>query len=391
MKIGILSRNPHSYSTKRLHDTCRKRGHTARILDVLQFRIRVESNKPSLFYKEKPINNFDAIIPRVGASVTSFGLAVVRQFEQMGVFALNSSHAISIARDKLRSIQVLSRHEIGIPTTAFVREQGPVLHAIEDVGGVPVVIKLLEGTQGIGVMLAEHPKIAESIVETLQSKQLDVLIQKFVQESHGRDIRAFVVGNQVVAAMRRTAVGDEFRSNVHRGGSTQAIQLSPEYEHTAIQAAQIHGLHVAGVDMLESNEGPKVMEVNSSPGLEGIEAATQIDIADAVIEFLEQQVQFPEIDIRQRLTLAKGFGVVEFEIAQDSLFVGSRLEDLNLDSFDVLVLSLVRERTVIPTPRKSEQLLVGDKMLCYGKQVQLKELLTLMGNRRTKKQNSKAK
>jgi len=385
MRIAILSRNPYSYSTKRLYEACRNRGHVTRILDVLNFRICIESKNPTLFYKEKPLRPFDALIPRVGASVTSFGLAVVRQFEQIGVFSLNSSHAISIARDKLRSIQVLSRHEVGIPATAFVREQSSVMQAIEDVGGVPVVIKLLEGTQGIGVMLAEHPKIAESIVETLQSKQLDVLIQKFVQESHGRDIRAFVVGNQVIAAMRRTAVGDEFRSNVHRGGSTQAVQLEPEYERMAIQAAQILGLHVAGVDMLESKEGPKIMEVNSSPGLEGIEAATKVDIADAIVAFLERQVSFPEIDIRQRLTLAKDFGVVECEIFKGSPLIGQTLANLSCESFNILVLSLVREQLIIPTPRVSEQLLSGDKVLCYGHLTRLQELLALAGHPRAKK------
>src|SRR5690606_29345318 len=284
MKIAILSQGPRLYSTRRIREAAEARGHKVRVLDPLKFSLDVEKKNPHVWYREKRVENFDAIIPRIGASITFFGTAVVRQYEQMGVFCLNTSSSIATSRDKLRAFQILSRHNIGIPKTAFVRQRSSVMPAIERVGGAPVIIKLLEGTQGIGVILADTSKIAEAIVETLQSTKQNVLIQNFVEESRGRDVRAFVVGGRVVAAMRRSAQGTEFRSNVHRGGVAVPVQLEPEYERTAVMAAQILGLRVAGVDMLESNEGPQVMEVNSSPGLEGIETATGVDIAGEMIK-----------------------------------------------------------------------------------------------------------
>ena len=229
----------------------------------------------------------------IGASITFFGTAVVRQFEQMDVFCANSSAGISNSRDKLRSLQILARHKIGMPPTTFVRDKKDVLPAIERVGGAPVIIKLLEGTQGVGVILADSAKIAEAIIETLQSTKQNVLVQRFVAESKGRDIRAFVVGDQVVAAMRRVAQGQEFRSNVHRGGQTQPLELDEEYSATAIRAAQIMGLRVAGVDMLEGKNGPQILEVNSSPGLEGIEGCTQLDVAGAIIDYIAAPGRLP--------------------------------------------------------------------------------------------------
>jgi ribosomal protein S6--L-glutamate ligase len=236
-------------------------------LNTLRFSLLVKAGQPELYYRNKRLSHYDAVIPRIGASITMFGTAVVRQLEQMGVFALNSSQAIGVSRDKLRSIQLLSRHEVGIPPTAFARDRDSVLPAIEQVGGAPVVIKLIEGAQGIGVMLAETTKIAEAIIEALQSARQNVVVQKFVDESRGRDLRVLVVGDRVVAAMSRQAALDDFRANIHRGGKAEAVKLEPAYELTAIRAAQVLGLRVAGVDMLESDAGPQLLEVNSSPGL----------------------------------------------------------------------------------------------------------------------------
>lgn len=290
MKIAILSRAPRGYSTKRLREASVARGHTADVLNTLHFALQVEKEFPVLYYRGAPLAEYDAVIPRIGASITFFGAAVLTQFEQMGVFALNSSQAVTASRNKLRAIQILSRHDIGIPGTAFVQRTEDLLPAIERVGGAPVIIKLLEGTQGIGVMLAESADTAVAIIETLQRAKQDVLIQKFVAESRGRDIRAIVVGGNVVAAMRRTAKGQQFRSNLHRGGKATRVELDDEYERMAVHAAHILGLGLAGVDLLEARDGPQVLEVNSSPGLKGIETATGVDIAAAIIEHMEQQI-----------------------------------------------------------------------------------------------------
>src|SRR5210317_2397612 len=286
MKLAILSCGPRSYSTRRLREAAEQRGHKVLVLNTLKFAIDLEQGNPDLFFKQKQLTQYDAVLPRIGASITYFGTAVVRQFEQMDIFTTNSSAGISNSRDKLRSLQILSRHQIGIPETTFVRDKRDVLPAIERVGGAPVIIKLLEGTQGIGVLLSESEKSAEAIIEMLQSQKQNVLIQKFVAESKGRDIRALVVGDQVVGAMRRVAQGQEFRSNVHRGGVAEPIELEEKYRETAIRCTQILGLRVAGVDMLEGKEGPQVMEANSSPGLEGIEKCTELDVAGAVIDYI---------------------------------------------------------------------------------------------------------
>lgn len=377
MKIAVLSRNTRGYSIRRLKEAAAARGHKLKPLDTLQFSIQVEREQPNLYYKGKCISNYDAVIPRIGASITFFGTAVIRQFEQMGVFTLNSSHAISVSRDKLRSLQALSRHDIGMPASAFVREKTDVQPAIDRVGGAPVIIKLLEGTQGIGVILADKAEMAAAIIETLQSTKQQVLIQKFVAESKGKDVRAIVVGDKVVAAMRRQAQGQEFRSNVHRGGKTTRLDLSPEYQQTAVQAAQILGLRVAGVDMLEAEDGPQVMEVNSSPGLEGIETATGAKIAEAIIEHVEQQVLFPDIDLRQRLTVQAGYGVAEFQIDSGSELAGQTISDTDLRIKEILVLSIDRNGVVVPSPHGSAKILVGDKLLCFGKLITLRGLVPM--------------
>jgi ribosomal protein S6--L-glutamate ligase len=386
VKIAILSRGKKLYSTRRLKEAAQKRGHEARVLDTLAFSIQVARGNPRLYYREKPLTRQDAVIPRIGASITFFGTAVVRQFEQIGVFCLNSSQGISVSRDKLRSIQILSRHRVGIPETSFVRRREAILASIERMGGPPVVIKLLEGTQGIGVILADSTRTAEAIIETLQGvARQNVLIQQFVKESKGRDIRAFVVGSRVVAAMRRVAQGDEFRSNVHRGGRAEAVTLDPEYERTAIHAAQILGLRVAGVDMLESDEGPQIMEVNSSPGLEGIEGATGIDVADAVMQLIEEEVLFPEIDIRQRLTLQHGYGVMEIPIDEASELCHKTVQDTRLRDRDVLILTINRGSISIPNPKQTREILPGDVLLCFGKTLTLRSLAPRPQQRRKRR------
>lgn len=375
MKIAILSRSPRAYSTRRLKEAALTRGHQPKILDTLKFSIEVETGEPDLLYASKRLSHYDAVIPRIGASITHFGTAVVRQFEQLDVYTPNPAHGIANSRDKLRALQILSRHDIGLPHTAFVRRKQDVLPAIERVGGAPVIIKLLEGTQGVGVILADSVKIAEAIIETLQSTKQNVLIQKFVGESSGRDIRAFVVGDRVVAAMRRRAQGGEFRSNVHRGGSAEPVDLEEEYVKTAVQSAQIMGLKVAGVDMLEGMDGPQVMEVNSSPGLEGIETATKLDVAGAIIDFLEGQVSFPEMDIRQRLTVSAGYGVTELHLGENSVLVGMSIRDSGLREMDIVVLTLHRGHTVVPNPRGSRVLEEDDRLLCFGKLEAMRDLV----------------
>lgn len=375
MKLAILSCNSRCYSTTRLREAALQRGHKVKVLNTNKFAIDLERASPDLYFRNRQLSPYDAVLPRIGASITYFGTAVVRQFEQMDVFCCNSSAGISNSRDKLRSLQILSRHQIGIPRTAFVRDKQDVLPAIRRVGGAPVIIKLIEGTQGIGVLLAETVESAAAIIELLQSQKQSVLIQKFVAESKGKDIRAFVVGDQVVAAMRRVAQGQEFRSNVHRGGVAEQVDLDEEYRETAIRAAQIMGLRVAGVDMLEGKNGPQIMEVNSSPGLEGIETCTQLDIAGSVIDYIAAQVDFPEIDLRQRLTVSRGYGVSEIHVPAGSRFVGQAINDSGLREKDLNILTLYRGTTVIPNPKSTRLLEAGDRLLCFGKKEVMRDLI----------------
>jgi len=291
MRLVILSRQPALYSTEALVAAAKSRGHDVRVLDTLQFDIHLSRQSPELYYQREPVGEVDAVIPRIGASITFYGLAVVRQFEMMGVYCVNESQAIARSRDKLRSLQILSRHDIGLPPTVYTRQAAHIQSCIERVEGPPVVVKLLEGTQGIGVILAETTPAASSVIEAFQGIDQNILIQKFIKEAKGSDIRALVIGRRVVAAMRRTAVGGEFRSNIHRGGTAKAIRPSAEVRKTAVAAARALGLRVAGVDLIESAEGPMVMEVNSSPGLEGIQKATSIDVAGAIIEHIESELR----------------------------------------------------------------------------------------------------
>ena len=351
---------------------------------TLQFAIDLERESPDLYYRGKRLSTYDAVLPRIGASITYFGTAVLRQFEQMDVYSPNTAAGIMNSRDKLRSLQILSRHNLGIPHTEFVRSRRDVLPALERVGGEPVIIKLLEGTQGVGVILADTRRVAEAIIETLQSTKQNVLIQKFVAESKGRDVRAFVVGDRVVAACRRVAQGQEFRSNVHRGGQAQQIELDDVYAETAVRSAQILGLRVAGVDMLEGKDGPQVMEVNSSPGLEGIEGATALDVAGAVVDFIADQVNFPELDVRQRLTISRGYGVAELQVPADSELVGKTIEASGLREQDIAVLTLHRGTSVIPNPKVARALEAHDRLLCFGKMESMRKFVAKRSKRKRK-------
>ncbi len=290
MRLVILSRKESLYSTRVLVEAAQKRGHAVEVFDTLQFDIRVSRRTPELFYQGRPVGPVDAVVPRIGASITHFGLAVVRQFEMMGVYCLNESQAIARSRDKLRCLQLLSRHDIGLPPTIYTRDAEHVPACIERVEGPPVVVKLLQGTQGIGVVLAESTMAASSVIEAFHGLDQNILIQKFIREANGSDIRALVVGRKVVAAMRRQALTGEFRSNIHRGGTARKIRLPADYRRTALAAARVLGLTVAGVDLIESAEGPMVMEVNSSPGLEGLQKTTGVDVADAIVEHIERSV-----------------------------------------------------------------------------------------------------
>ncbi|MBO1923357.1 30S ribosomal protein S6--L-glutamate ligase [Thiomicrorhabdus sp. 6S3-12] len=288
MKIALMSRDANLYSSRRLVEAAQSRGHEIEVIDALRCYMNISPHNPQIHYKGRVLEGFDAVIPRIGASVTFYGTAVLRQFEMMGVYPLNESVAISRSRDKLRSLQLLSRKGIGLPVTGFAHCPDDIDDMLEMVGGAPVVVKLLEGTQGVGVVLAETHSAAESVIQAFQGLKANILVQEFIKEAKGADIRCFVIGNKVVAAMKRQGKEGEFRSNLHRGGSASLIKITPEERSTAVRAAKVMGLNVCGVDLLRSNHGPVVMEVNSSPGLEGIEAAIAKDIAGMIIEFLEK-------------------------------------------------------------------------------------------------------
>ena len=288
MRIAILSRNQGLYSTRRLREAGMERGHEVDVIDTMHCYMDITSAKPAVRYDGKPLPHYDAIIPRIGASVTFYGAAVVRQFEMMGTYTINESVAISRSRDKLRSLQLLSRKGIGLPRTGFAHHPDSIADLLRNVGGAPVVIKLLEGTQGIGVVLAETSKTAEAIIEAFMGLKANILVQEFIAEAGGADLRCLVVGGKVIAAMKRQSAEGEFRSNLHRGGTASLVKLSPEERKTAVDAARTMGLNMCGVDILRSKNGPVVMEVNSSPGLEGIESATGKNVAGMIFEYLER-------------------------------------------------------------------------------------------------------
>ena len=291
MKIAMLARNAELYSHRRLKEAAEERGHQLDIINTLRCYMNIASRRPEVYYNGEKLVGYDAVIPRIGASITFYGMAVLRQFEMQGVYPLNESVAIGRSRDKLRSLQLFARDGIGLPVTTFAHDPKQTEEVLELAGGAPVVIKLLEGTQGIGVVLADTKRSAKSVVEAFRGAGVNILLQEFIKEAGGTDIRAIVVGGRVVAAMKRTGVEGDFRSNLHRGGSAELIKLSPEERSTAIRSAKAMGLNVCGVDMLRANHGPVVMEVNSSPGLEGVEKATGLDIAGKIIEYIEKHAK----------------------------------------------------------------------------------------------------
>jgi len=291
MKIAILSRDRTLYSTRKLVAAAEKRGHSVRVIDVLRCYMNIAPTSPEIHYRGARLEKFDAVIPRIGASVTFYGAAVVRQFEMMGTYCVNESVAITRARDKLRSLQLLTRRGIGMPLTAFAHSPDDTADIIKLVRGAPVVIKLIEGAQGKGVVLAETDTAASSVIGAFRKLDAYFLVQEFIEEARGRDIRCFIVGGKVVAAMRRKAAPGEFRSNLHRGGSASPVRLTRAEKATAERAARLIGLNVAGVDLVRAKGGPAVLEVNSSPGLEGIEATTGVDVAGHIIEFIEQHAR----------------------------------------------------------------------------------------------------
>ncbi len=291
MKIAMLARNAELYSHRRLKEAAEQRGHELNIINTLRCYMNIASRRPEVYYNGEKLVGYDAVIPRIGASITFYGMAVLRQFEMQGVYPLNESVGIGRSRDKLRSMQLLARDGIGLPVTTFAHDPKQTDEVLELAGGAPVVIKLLEGTQGIGVVLADTKRSAKSVVEAFRGAGVNILLQEFIKEAGGTDIRAIVVGGKVVAAMKRTGAEGDFRSNLHRGGSAELIKLSPEERSTAIRSAKAMGLNVCGVDMLRANHGPVVMEVNSSPGLEGVEKATGLDIAGKIIEYIEKHAK----------------------------------------------------------------------------------------------------
>jgi len=306
MKIAILSRNKNLYSTSRLVAAAEERGHEVQVVDVLRCYMNITSLKPTIHYRGEVLEGFDAVIPRIGASVTFYGTAVLRQFEMMNVFPLNESVAITRSRDKLRSAQLLARKGVGMPVTGFAHNPDDIEDLIKEVGGAPLVIKLLEGTQGIGVVLAETKKAAESVIQAFMGLKANIMVQEFIKEAGGADIRCFVVGGKVVAAMKRQGPEGEFRSNLHRGGSANLVRLTPGERATAVRAAKVMGLEVCGVDILRSNHGPLVMEVNSSPGLRGIEEASNKDVAGTIIQYMEKRVEETSSKKSRSRTRGKG-------------------------------------------------------------------------------------
>ena len=300
MKIAMLARNPKLYSHRRIVEAAQERGHDIDIINTLKVYMNITSHKPSLRYKGEELTGYDVVIPRIGASVTFYGLAVLRQFEMMGVWPLNESVAIGRSRDKLRCLQLLAREGIGLPVTAFAHSDDFADEVIEIAGGAPVVIKLLEGTQGIGVVLGETHNSAKSVIEAFRGVNVNILVQEFIKEAGGSDIRCLVVGGRVIAAMKRQGAKGDFRSNLHRGGSAEQIKITPEERSTATRAARIMGLNVCGVDLLRAKHGPVVMEINSSPGLKGVEKATGFDVATEIIEFAEKNAKPNQTKTRGR-------------------------------------------------------------------------------------------
>ena len=370
LRLAILSRGPRLYSTRRLQEEAMKRGIQTTILDPLQFTLSISKDAPQILHKGNKVN-FDAVLPRIGHSITSHGVALLKQFEQLDVYTVNASEGIRQSRNKLLAAQILGRNKVPIPKTAYVRNINDVERAIDLVGGLPVVIKVSEGTQGRGVYLRHLYKDAIGLVSALLDLDHEVLIQQYIHESHGTDIRVLVVGDKVVACMRRRARGREFRSNFHLNGTVESIDLPPKFEEIALRAARVLGLNIAGVDLLEGKNGPLVLEINSSPGLEGIEMASGVNVAEKIIDFLEEDAQFVKVSMDQLLLTVPGHGILPIHLVNHPWLVGEKIGDVCNDSI-TRAFALSRARKLVWAPENNLKLRYNDILIFYGDLHQLR-------------------
>lgn len=374
LRLAILSRGPRLYSTRRLSEEARKRGLDPYVADPMKFSLFVADGRIDILHNGEPFN-YDAVIPRIGHSITKHGVAVLRHLEQLGIWTANTGAGILQSRDKLHASQILARNRIPVPRTTYVRDIIDVETAVDFVGGLPVVIKVTQGTQGQGVFLRHTIREARNLVQGLLLTGRAVLIQEYIAESHGKDIRALVVGDRVVASMRRKARGREFRSNYHLNGTVEKVDLPPEFEEAACRAARVLGLHIAGVDLLEARDGPLVLEVNSSPGLEGIEKASGVNVAGEIIDYVTSETAFSEVDLDQLLRTVPGSGVLSLQIKNHPQLVGQPLADLFNSSSRIPVFALSRDNSLLWNPSDDIQLRYEDVLICYGELTELRNSL----------------
>jgi len=374
LKLAVLSRGPRLYSTRRLVQEAKQRGIDVEVTDPMKFSLFVDDGAIDIHYAGEPFT-YDAVIPRIGHSITKHGVAVLRHMEQLGIWTANTGQGILQSRDKLHASQILARNKIPVPKTTYVRDSIDVEPAIDFVGGLPVVIKVTQGTQGQGVFLRHTVHESRSLIQGLLLTGKSVLVQEYIAESHGKDIRALVVGDRVVAAMRRKARGREFRSNYHLNGTVEKVDISEEFEEQAVRAARVLGLNVAGVDLLEGNNGPLVLEVNSSPGLEGIEKASGVNVAGEIINYVMSETAFSEVDLDQLLRTVPGSGVLSLQLRNHPMMVGNKISDLFKTSHEIPVFALSRENKLLWNPEPDVQLRYDDVIICYGELNQLRASL----------------
>ena len=374
LKLAVLSRGPRLYSTRRLVQEAKLRGIEVEVTDPMKFSLFVDDGAIDIHYAGEPFTH-DAVVPRIGHSITKHGVAVLRHMEQLGIWTANTGQGILQSRDKLHASQILARNKIPVPKTTYVRDSIDVEPAIDFVGGLPVVIKVTQGTQGQGVFLRHTVHESRSLIQGLLLTGKSVLVQEYIAESHGKDIRALVVGDRVVAAMRRKARGREFRSNYHLNGTVEKVEISSEFEQQAVRAARVLGLNIAGVDLLEGNNGPLVLEVNSSPGLEGIEKASGINVAGEIIDYVMSEAAFSEVDLDQLLRTVPGSGVISLQLRNHPSMVGKKISDLFIYDNDVPLIALSRDSNLIWNPKLETQLRYDDVVICYGELNQLRKSL----------------
>ncbi len=374
LKLAVLSRGPRLYSTRRLVQEAKLRGIDVEVTDPMKFSLFVDDGAIDIHYAGEPFAH-DAVIPRIGHSITKHGVAVLRHMEQLGIWTANTGQGILQSRDKLHASQILARNKIPVPKTTYVRDSIDVEPAIDFVGGLPVVIKVTQGTQGQGVFLRHTVHESRSLIQGLLLTGKSVLVQEYIAESHGKDIRALVVGDRVVAAMRRRARGREFRSNYHLNGTVEKVEINQEFEQQAVRAARVLGLNIAGVDLLEGANGPLVLEVNSSPGLEGIEKASGVNVAGAIIDYVTSEAVFSEVDLDQLLRTVPGSGVISIQLRNHPSMVGNEISDLFVYDDNVQLIGLSRDSNVIWNPKLDTALRYDDVVICYGELNQLRKSL----------------